>query len=696
MDEPFGRASTRSSWSPSIRPATGRPGRPRSRSSVRYVTLGRNRIAAAAGAPFAVRVPSDARAGPLDARRPQRLRATGHAPASGAAAEGPLHADGLRQRAHGACGRLRPGAVALTELARLAGPLGCSVLALLFVATRRELRLAGLVAWAVGLRGLGVYLAPDGRTGTLLVASAVAGSSPRPQAPGCCCGIPGCSPFATLACIPIRIPFDIGDENANLLLPLYAVIGALALALAWQLLRGDDRIRELGPLAWPLAAVVAGPGSRCSGRTTSARARSSSPPSCCRSGCWPSASPGCPSAAVLCSASSAPSSRPRSPMQASGSTSGRPERCSGTRSCGSTTPTRPSSASTRSSGTRRSTAATSSSRFSRRSRSSSSACGTGCSPRGIVAIAAIWVGLLFSFSQSSFAALIAGTLAAAAVIWRWRAAAASAVLAVVLVSAGFATPQVRHELLQESRQGLNSVTSDRAGLVGNGLRIAVDHPILGVGTGSFKRAYAEKTGLKGEEPKKAASHSTPVTVVAETGVLGLALLCWLGFVALATAFRSRGRSDAGRAALVAALTLGAIAVHSLFYNALFEDPTMWALLGLIALVSTYRPQEPSRRDRDLEARARARAAHRRRRVRLRRHDGTARRGRGGGALPRLLDRDAVAAGRVRARHARPRGTRGDRRARDPRGQLRVHDFDVRTFPERRQDILELLVGSGRS
>jgi O-antigen ligase len=176
------------------------------------------------------------------------------------------------------------------------------------------------------------------------------------------------------------------------------------------------------------------------------------------------------------------------------------------------------------------------------------------------------------------------------VIWRWRAAATLAVLAVVLVSAGFATPQVRHELLDQSRAGLNSVTSDRAGLVGNGLRIAVDHPVVGVGTGSFKRAYAEKTGLKGEEPKKAASHSTPVTVIAETGVPGLVLLCWLGMASLATAFGSRGRSAAGRAAIVAALTLGAIAVHSLFYNALFEDPTMWALLGLIALVSAYRPQ----------------------------------------------------------------------------------------------------------
>ena len=142
-----------------------------------------------------------------------------------------------------------------------------------------------------------------------------------------------------------------------------------------------------------------------------------------------------------------------------------------------------------------------------------------------------------------------------------------------------------------SRSGLNSVTSDRAGLVGNGLRIAADHPVFGVGTGSFKHAYAERTGLKGEEPKKAASHSTPVTVVAETGVLGLVLLSWLGLAALWPAFRARGRSPAGRAALVAALTLGAIAVHSLFYNAFFEDPTTWALLGLVAVALAAREQE---------------------------------------------------------------------------------------------------------
>ena len=449
----------------------------------------------------------------------------------------------------------------------------------------------GLVAWAVGLGALGVYLAPDGRTGTLLVASA-GGLVAAAAGAWLLLRHPWVLAFATLACIPIRIPFDIGDQTANLLFPMYAVIGALALALAWQLLQGDDRARELGPLAWPLAAVV--------GWTGLALLWTDD----LRQGAIFLAAFVLPFGLLAVGFARLPFSR-RALLGLYAALVATALLYAGvglyqwaTREVFWNPKLRVDNA------------------YAPFFRVNSvfwdpSIYGrylvvailatlalvlVGLRNRllaaGIVAIVAIWVGLLFSFSQSSFAALIAGTLAAAALIWRWRAAAALAVLAVVLVSAGFATPQVRHELLQESRQGLNSVTSDRAGLVGNGLRIAVDHPVLGVGTGSFKRAYAEKTGLKGEEPKKAASHSTPVTVVAETGVLGLALLCWLGFVALATAFRSRGRSDAGRAALVAALTLGAIAVHSLFYNALFEDPTMWALLGLIALVATYRPPEP--------------------------------------------------------------------------------------------------------
>jgi O-antigen ligase len=202
----------------------------------------------------------------------------------------------------------------------------------------------------------------------------------------------------------------------------------------------------------------------------------------------------------------------------------------------------------------------------------------------VLVIAGLWIGLLFSFSQSSFAALIAGTFAAAAVVWRWRAAAAIGLVAAVLLSVGFATPQVRNS-------GLDRVTSGRAPLVSNGLEIALDHPLTGVGTGGFKLAYAEKTSLKGTEPKKAASHTTPVTVAAEQGLPGVLLLGWLAVAALYAAVRATVRSDAGRTAAVAGLTLAAIAVHSLFYNALFEDPMAWSLLGLVALAAARRPAE---------------------------------------------------------------------------------------------------------
>jgi putative inorganic carbon (hco3(-)) transporter len=395
--------------------------------------------------------------------------------------------------------------------------------------------------------------------------------------------------FAVLACIPIRIPVDVGEEDANLLVPLYLVVASTAVALGWRLLRGDDRVRELGPIAWPLAAVVAWTGVALAWSDD------------VRQGAIFLAAFVLPFGLLAIGVARLPWGR-RPLVALYGALIG----------------------------TALAYAAVGLYQWATREvfwnpklivdnayapffRVNSVFWDPSIYGRYLVvailatlalvliglrerllwaavaAVAAVWAGLLFSFSQSSFAALIAGTLAAAAFVWRWRAAAALAALSVVLVSAGFATPQVRNELLEQSRAGLNNVTSDRASLIGNGLRIAADNPAAGVGTGGFKRAYADETGLRGVDPQRAASHSTPVTVAAETGLLGIALLAWLGFASLAAAFRARGSSLRGRTAFAAGLTLGAIAVHSLFYNALFEDPTTWALMGIVALVA--RPEE---------------------------------------------------------------------------------------------------------
>jgi O-antigen ligase len=169
---------------------------------------------------------------------------------------------------------------------------------------------------------------------------------------------------------------------------------------------------------------------------------------------------------------------------------------------------------------------------------------------------------------------------------------------VVVLVAALAMPSVRHH-------SLNSASGGRFKLVKNGLAIAAHHPVQGVGIGGFKKAYAARTGLKGKEPKAAASHDTPVTVTAETGIVGLVLFAWLLVAAFLLAFRGVASSFAGQVSLILGVVLAAIGVHSLFYNAFFEDPMVWGALGLAAVTARLprkdeRP-EPPQLDREVEA-----------------------------------------------------------------------------------------------
>jgi O-antigen ligase len=151
-----------------------------------------------------------------------------------------------------------------------------------------------------------------------------------------------------------------------------------------------------------------------------------------------------------------------------------------------------------------------------------------------------------------------------------------------LLAVSLGVPQARHRIL--GKAGFSHATGGRSKLVSNGIRVALDHALFGVGTGGFRGAYAKLTHLKGKEPKAAASHDTPITVAAETGLPGLALLVWLVFVAFTVPFRhNRVRGPTGRARLGLGLALVAIVVHSLFYDALFEDPVFWSALALSAV-----------------------------------------------------------------------------------------------------------------
>jgi len=207
---------------------------------------------------------------------------------------------------------------------------------------------------------------------------------------------------------------------------------------------------------------------------------------------------------------------------------------------------------------------------------------------GVAALAfavVAWLGLLISFSQSSFSALAVAVFCAAAIVWRWKSLLALAAVLVVVVALVAAQPRLMHALRHHTTSGLNGATHGRASLVANGIRIAKAHPALGVGLGGFEHAYSKRTH---RTARKSASHDTPVTVAAEEGVVGLLIFfCLVGSLLLA-AYRRIGHPVYGQVALAAGLALVAIFVHSLSYNDFFEDPTTWGLIGLIGLVAPIR------------------------------------------------------------------------------------------------------------
>jgi O-antigen ligase len=203
----------------------------------------------------------------------------------------------------------------------------------------------------------------------------------------------------------------------------------------------------------------------------------------------------------------------------------------------------------------------------------------------LVFAAIAWLGLLISFSQSSFSALAVAVFCATAIVWRWRSLLALGAVVVVVAGLVATQPRLMHALRHHTTGGLNTATHGRYDLVANGLRIAKAHPALGVGLGGFEHAYSKRTH---RTARKSASHNTPVTVAAEEGAVGLLIYLFLVGSLLLAAYRRINHPMYGRVALAAGLALVAIFVHSLAYNDFFEDPTTWGLIGLIGLVAPIR------------------------------------------------------------------------------------------------------------
>ena len=199
-------------------------------------------------------------------------------------------------------------------------------------------------------------------------------------------------------------------------------------------------------------------------------------------------------------------------------------------------------------------------------------------------IAVLWVGLVPTYSQSSFLALLAGLAMLAAIRWSWRWTIAAVAVgtvgaALVILFAGGSG--------KITSDRLNVDLSGRGSLVSGGMRLFADKPIQGYGSGSFQAAYREHRENK--DAPVIVSHTEPVTVAAEQGLIGLLVYFALIIVALRALGGGVFRAPTvARAAVLAAFV--ALLVHTLSYAGFFEDPITWVLLAVGASLAFDRPE----------------------------------------------------------------------------------------------------------
>ncbi len=195
---------------------------------------------------------------------------------------------------------------------------------------------------------------------------------------------------------------------------------------------------------------------------------------------------------------------------------------------------------------------------------------------GAAVLAWLLAGLVTSFSQSSIVGLLLGLAVLAA--YRWglrRTATVSAALVLLAAAVLLLAPKSAH--LKGS--SASSATQGRTSLIEGGLELFEDRRLQGFGSGSFETEYKRHTSVSQATTQNAvsASHTIPITIAAEQGVVGLAVYGALLVIAFLALFTGAGRSPP-RIAIAACFA--ALVLHTWTYADFLEDPFTWALLAI--------------------------------------------------------------------------------------------------------------------
>jgi O-antigen ligase len=199
---------------------------------------------------------------------------------------------------------------------------------------------------------------------------------------------------------------------------------------------------------------------------------------------------------------------------------------------------------------------------------------------GAAVLAWLLAGLVTSFSQSSIAALLLGLAVLGAWCWGVRPTiyVSGALLAIAAAIVALA-PASLHFGLKGSSGSASNATSGRTTLVSRGLELFAKRPLAGYGSGSFETEYKRhsKASAASAENATSASHTIPVTVAAEQGIVGLGVYVALLLAAFVVLFRGAGRSPP-RIAIAACFA--ALVLHTWTYADFLEDPFTWTLLAI--------------------------------------------------------------------------------------------------------------------
>ena len=188
----------------------------------------------------------------------------------------------------------------------------------------------------------------------------------------------------------------------------------------------------------------------------------------------------------------------------------------------------------------------------------------------------------FSYSITGLSALIVGLGMVALLRWGLRGVAIAVGLGLVALVALVVAGGAPSSDIEDYR----SIDSGHADLVRGGLDLAEDRPIAGWGSGAFGRAFYDHI----ERARTTVSHSEPITVAAEQGVIGLAAYLALLVTGLATLFGGAVRSSLARSAVAACFVV--LLWDSFGYTGFAIDPAMWALLALGVVLRADRASDP--------------------------------------------------------------------------------------------------------